>query len=374
VTIGRIHFYNVSQIVSASENGCQFADEREFSECEGSESKDDAEENTMKHLRRYLTQTRSLFGGLLTIASVLFLLPFQAEGRGKADQRAKPALQSQMIVSTAWLATHLIDPKVVILHVARARAHYDEGHIPGARFAAWDEITATRKGVPNELAPVADLQKLFERLGIGDSARIVLYGDNAGLSAARAYFTLDYLGHGGRAALLDGGLEKWKTERRAVSLDMVEAKTVRFTPRVRASAVTNLDVVRDLSWMATNLTSPNAVLLDARPADEYTGTKPGDGVPRGGHIPGAANVFWIENVVSRENPTLRSAAELRMLYKDAGVEHGRTVVTYCRTGGQASHTYFTLKYLGYNVVMYDGSFFEWSNTEGEPVVAGSERK
>ncbi|HVQ37196.1 MAG TPA: TSUP family transporter [Pyrinomonadaceae bacterium] len=65
----------------------------------------------------------------------------------------------------------------------------------------------------------------------------------------------------------------------------------RFTPRVRASAVTNLDVVRDLSWTATNLTSPNAVLIDARPVDEYTGTKPGDGVPRGGHIPGAANVF-----------------------------------------------------------------------------------
>lgn len=71
-------------------------------------------------------------------------------------------LRSEMIVSTAWLAAHLNDPKVVILHVARARAHYVEGHIPGARFAAWDEITATRR--------------------IGDDARIVLYGDNSGLS------------------------------------------------------------------------------------------------------------------------------------------------------------------------------------------------
>ena len=220
-------------------------------------------------------------------------------------------MRSEMIVSTAWLAAHLNDPKVVVLHVARARAHYDEGHIPGARFAGWDEITATRDGVPNELAPVADLQKLFERLGIGDDARIVLYGDNSGLAAARAYFTLDYLGHGGRAALLDGGLEKWKAERRAISTDMVEPKTARFTPRVRASAVTNLDVVRDLSWTATNLTSPSAVLIDARPVDEYTGTKPGEGVPRGGHIPGAANVFWMQNVVSKENPALRSVAELR---------------------------------------------------------------
>ena len=328
----------------------------------------------MKHLRRHSTRSRLLFTGVLTIASVLFLMAFQAEGQGRAYQTEKPPLRSGMIVSTAWLAAHLNDPKVVILHVARARAHYDEGHIPRARFAAWDEITATRDGVPNELAPVADLQQLFERLGVGDDARIVLYGDNSGLSAARAYFTLDYLGHGERAALLDGGLEKWKAERRAVSLDMVESKAARFTPRVRAGAVTNFDVVRDLSWTATNLTSPSAVLIDARPVDEYTGTKPGEGVPRGGHIPGAANVFWMQNLVSRENPALRSAAELRRLYEGAGVQPGRSIVTYCRTGGQASHTYFTLKYLGYNVVMYDGSFFEWSNTESAPVVTGTERK
>jgi len=279
-----------------------------------------------------------------------------------------------MIVSTAWLAAHLNDPKVVILHVARSRANYDEGHIPRARFAAWDEITATRDGVPNELAPVADLQKLFERLGVGDDVRIVLYGDNSGLSAARAYFTLDYLGHGARAALLDGGPEKWKAERRATSTAVVETKTARFTPRVRAGAVTNLDVVRDLSWTATNVTSPSVALIDARPVDEYTGTKPGDGVPRGGHIPGAANVFWMQNVVSKENPALRSVPELRKLYEEAGAQHGRTVVAYCRTGGQASHAYFTLKYLGFDVVMYDGSFFEWSNSEGTSVVAGSERK
>ena len=279
-----------------------------------------------------------------------------------------------MVVSTAWLAAHVNDPKVVILHVARERSHFNEGHIPGARFVGWNEITATRDGVPNELAPVADLQKLFERLGIGNEARIVLYGDNFGLAAARAYFTLDYLGHGGRVALLDGGLEKWKAERRATSTDMIEPERATFTPHARANAVTNLDVVRDFSWIATNVTSPSVTLIDARPVEEYSGAKPGDGVPRGGHIPGAANVFWMQNVLSKENPVLRSVAELRKLYEEAGALKGRTIMTYCRTGGQASHAYFTLKYLGYDVVMYDGSFFEWSNTEGTPIVAGRARK
>ncbi len=329
----------------------------------------------MKHLRRYSNQTQSLFGGLLTLAVVIFVLPFPVEGQGRAHQKEKPAgVSSEMIVSTSWLANHLNDPQVVILHVARERTHYDEGHLPGARFVGWGEITATRNGVPNELAPVADLKKLFERLGIGDDARVVIYGDNSGLAAARAYFTLDYLGHGGRAALLDGGLEKWKAERRSITTDLVETRTARFTPRVRTESVTNLDVVRDLSWTATNVSIPSVVLIDARPVEEYTGAKPGDGVPRGGHIPGAANVFWMQNVLSRENPSLRSVAELRRLYEEAGVQPGHTVVTYCRTDGQASHAYFTLKYLGYNVVMYDGSFFEWSNTEGTPIVTGSDRK
>ena len=283
-------------------------------------------------------------------------------------------MRSEMVVSTAWLAAHVNDPKVVILHVARERSHFNEGHIPGARFVGWNEITATRDGVPNELAPVADLQKLFERLGIGNEARIVLYGDNSGLAAARAYFTLDYLGHGGRAALLDGGLEKWKAERRPTSTDMVEPERATFTPHARANAVTNLDVVRDFSWIATNVTSPSVTLIDARPVEEYTGAKPGDGVPRGGHIPGAGNVFWMQNVLSKENPVLRSVAELRKLYEEAGALNGRTIMTYCRTGGQASHAYFTLKYLGYDVVMYDGSFYEWSNTEGTPIVAGQARK
>lgn len=329
----------------------------------------------MRHQRRALTLTRLFRGGIATVACALLLPPSPAAGQAGARRVERlPSVRSEMLVATAWLARHLDDPRVVVLHVARERAHYDQGHVPGARFVGWNEITATRDGVPNELPPVADLQKLFERLGIGDAARVVIYGDNAGLSAARVYFTLDYLGHGERAALLDGGLEKWRAERRAVSTDEAAAREARFTPRVRSRVVTDLDVMRDFSWAAANVAGARVALIDARPVAEYTGETPGEGVARGGHIPGAANVFWMRNVVSRENPLMRPAAELRRLYEDAGARRGDTVVTYCRTGGQASHAYFTAKYLGYDVVMYDGSFFEWSNREGTPVVAGRERR
>jgi rhodanese-related sulfurtransferase len=102
--------------------------------------------------------------------------------------------------------------------------------------------------------------------------------------------------------------------------------------------------------------------------------RPGERVTRGGHIPGAANLFWMQNIMSREIPVMRPPAELRRLYEAAGATADRKVVTYCRTGGQASHAYFTAKYLGYDVVMYDGSFFEWSKTEGTAVVSGQRAK
>src|SRR3974377_1375001 len=119
---------------------------------------------------------------------------------------AAPAGRSDMLFSPAWLVQHLNDPNLVILQVSRDRAAYDTGHIPGARFLALSDIAVTRDGILNELPPAATLKSLFERVGVSDDSRVLLYGDASVLPATRAYFTLDYLGHGQATALLDGGL------------------------------------------------------------------------------------------------------------------------------------------------------------------------
>jgi thiosulfate/3-mercaptopyruvate sulfurtransferase len=285
-----------------------------------------------------------------------------------------PAVRAHMLVSTEWLAKYLKDPKVVVLHVAREKSGYDAGHIPGARFLALSDILVTRDGLPNELPPVEKLQQVFARLGVGDEARVVLYGEMSGLMAARAYFTLDYLGFGDQAALLDGGLEKWKAEQREVSTAAPEVKAAKFTPRVNPRVVVVRDVVRDVSWVTSSVEPSNVALIDARPAEDYTGAKTGDGLPRAGHIPGATNVYWMQHLVSAQNPAMKPVAELRRMYENAGATSGKKIVTYCRTGMQASHAYFTVRYLGYDVSMYDGSFIEWSKTEGLPVTTGEKRK
>jgi thiosulfate/3-mercaptopyruvate sulfurtransferase len=205
---------------------------------------------------------------------------------------------------------------------------------------------------------------------VGDTKRIVIYGDLNGLAAARAFFTLDYLGHGERVALLDGGLEKWKTEKREVSTTSAMLAPDEFTPRVNPRAVIALDAVRDVSWSAAKQRPAPVALIDARPGEEYAGTKPGEGISRPGHLPGAVNVFWQNHFVSRESLALKPENELRKLYEAAGLAANRPVAVYCRTGAQASHSYFILRYLGYQAMMYDGSFFEWSRQPDTPVAGG----
>lgn len=298
---------------------------------------------------------------LFLFVSVLFFASFlQAQ-----------TLQKQLLVSTDWLAKNANN--TVVLHVGTNRQSYDAGHIPNARFVAWSEITATRNGVPNELASAETLQAVFTKLGVGNTRKIVLYGDLNGLAAARAFFTLDYLGHGDRIALLDGGLEKWKMEKRPISTEAVTPNSETFTAKINPQTIITLDTMRDVSWSVINQTPSNLSLVDARPAEEYTGEKPGDGIVRAGHIPGAFNIFWQNNIVSRENPIMKAEKDLRKLYEAAGVSANKTNIVYCRTGGQASHAYFTLRYLGYQVKLYDGSFFEWNKQTDTPVIKSNER-
>jgi thiosulfate/3-mercaptopyruvate sulfurtransferase len=158
-----------------------------------------------------------------------------------------------------------------------------------------------------------------------------------------------------------------------VETQPVKTEPVEFTPRPRPQIVAGLDAVRDLSRAATNahsLKDASAAIVDARPEEQYIGNQ----AQRSGHIPGAASVYWQNNLVSRENPVMKSLSELSKLYEAAGLRAGQKVVTYCNTGMQASHSYFTLKYLGYDVMMYDGSFSEWSKAEGAPVATGRNRQ
>lgn len=280
----------------------------------------------------------------------------------------QPKLRPEMLVTTAWLAENLSEPDVIVLCINSTPEFYTKGHIPGARQIKLGDIAITRNGIPNELPSVEVLQRVFAAAGVSNSSRVVLYGERFNLFAARAYFTLDYLGVAARVALLDGGLEKWTAERRPLSTEIPQAKTATLAVSPRPEILVDTKTMRDLSQK-----KPGSVtLVDARPTKEFTGEQLSEDVAKAGHIPGAKGLYWMDMLVSRENPILKPEAELRRMYLALNAKADQPLVTYCRTGMQSSFDYFVAKYLGYEPSMYDASFFEWSK-EGLPAEVSSRK-
>lgn len=273
---------------------------------------------------------------------------------------ADPSVQESLIVSTDWLAKHLNDESLVLLQVGE-KAEYEAGHIPGAQFIAVADISTPRgQGLALELPPVDQLKATFEKLGVTDKSRIVVYfGKDWVTPTARVFFTLDYLGLGDRTSILDGGLPAWRSESKPVTADLREPKPGHFTPHP------NTKLVVDAAWVSANLNKPGVMVLDARAQKFYTGAEAGQ-MPRGGHIPNAKNIPFSSLV---EDPTnkFKSAAALRELFNTAGVKQGDSVTTYCHIGQQASLLYFVARYLGYEAHLYDGSFEDWSRRPELPV-------
>jgi thiosulfate/3-mercaptopyruvate sulfurtransferase len=280
-----------------------------------------------------------------------------------------PVVRTEMLVSTSWLQEHLADSDLVVLYIGQDRTRFDDGHIPGARFVRLDELVEQHKDSLNELPPVADLQALFQSLGVGDDSRVVLMGDHGGVFAARAYFTLDYLGHGDRAALLDGGLEKWAAEARPISRDNVHSTPAHFTPQVQPDVLIGTSEVRRLIMGSVNSGAAPYVLLDARPLNEFDGVVNSEAVAKAGHISGAGSLYWKKLIRSEADPALLNPSELEQQFRRAGLQQGQKVITYCRTGMQSSFTYFVAKYLGHPAAMYDGSIYEWVSSGNDLVVS-----
>lgn len=301
----------------------------------------------------------------LAVLSALVLAsgsPIAAQGTAPgAAPLTTGAVRGGMLVSTGWLAEHLRDPDLVVLHVAR-RVQYDSGHIAGARHVTLADISlpAGPGRLALEMPPVDSLGAWAERMGIGDRTRVIVVPHDDTLpQAARVVLTLTYLGAGDRVSMLDGGFGSWKREGRAVTTDVPGAAArVSFTPRPKSALIATIDQVETITRDAS------ASLVDARLPRFFAGD--GGGFPRPGHIPTARNIPL--NAVSTPDGRFRPVSELRALFTGAGVASGKPVVTYCHIGQQASLLWFVATYLGHDARMFDGSFQQWSGTERLPVV------
>ena len=279
---------------------------------------------------------------------------------------ASPASpRDTLLVSASWLAQHLSDPDLVMLHMGDP-ADYAKKHIPGARLVTRAAISAApvTGGLNLELPAADDLKAKLEALGISDNSRVVvIFGSGWVSPATRVVLTLQAAGLGDRTMLLDGGLEAWERANKPVTTDVPPAKTGSLSPLKMASPIVDADFV------TAHLNTPTYVIVDARDAELYSGEKTGGSptVPhKTGHITGARSIPYSTTV--NDDNTLKSEAELKALFDQAGVKSGDTVVAYCHIGQQATAVVFAARTLGINVKLYDGSFEDWSKRDG-PVTA-----
>jgi thiosulfate/3-mercaptopyruvate sulfurtransferase len=276
-----------------------------------------------------------------------------------------PAQPAPVLVTTEWLAANLRAPGLVLFHIGdpRSRATYDAGHIPGAQFLnPFTDLSApaVEGGLRLELPSAEHLDSVLEARGVSDDSRVVLYtSDKYFTPASRAFFALEYAGLRGRVSLLDGGLEGWKAEGRTVTADVPAPPRGSFNPRLQTQMVVDAD------FLKTRLEDPALALIDARDTTFYKGAETRQG--RNGHIPGAKNVPF--NTVMLDNGKFKNPTTLAAMLADAGATSGKTVITYCHIGQQASLVWFTARLAGFDAKIYDGSFQDWARRTELPVVS-----
>ena len=256
---------------------------------------------------------------------------------------------------------------------------YAAGHIPGAVNVPSGELSATRNGVPGMLRPADALAPLLASHGLAPESPVVVYAGMFDASelkhATRVLWALEYLGFQ-HVRLLDGGLSKWQAEDREVAVGP--------GPALAAAEVTwylqpDGALLAERRAVHNAVQTGEAVLVDMRSAEQYSGLSQSDKVERAGHIPGAVNVPAGDLLEGPHN-TFKDPAALATLFAEAGARPDAPAIAYCNTGRDATTGYVALKLLDRKLLdrklldrpvrVYDGSMAEWSRQRSLQPTAG----
>jgi thiosulfate/3-mercaptopyruvate sulfurtransferase len=280
---------------------------------------------------------------------------------------AAQAPRDALLLTPARLAERMADPDLVLWHVGD-KADYDARHLAGARFVTLADLSVGSRetgGLTLELPPPAILRERLAALGVSDRSHVVVYyATNQITASTRIMLTLDHAGLGARSSLLDGGMGAWIRDGRALTSAVPAARTGVLAP------LATRPVTVDAATVKAGLTRPQTVVVDARLTPFYDGAQVGgsrESPHKTGHIAGAKSVPWSDLTTAQQ--AFRPAEELRARFEKAGVAPGDTVIAYCHIGQQATAVVFAARTLGLKVLLYDGSFEDWSRQPDYPVAS-----
>lgn len=273
------------------------------------------------------------------------------------------------LIDVATLRSQLEDPDWRIVDVrhqltdtAYGERVYAEGHLPGAVFLHCDRDLSGPMTGSNGRHPLPDRERLITRLGeigIGPRTQVVVYDDAQGMIAGRLWWLLRWLGHEA-VAVLDGGLQAWQAAGGAMTSDVPALQPETFVATAPLTALVTADEVQ------AALGSPAMQIVDARAPDRFRGENETLD-PVGGHIPGAINRFFRDNLDAEGR--FKAPAQLRTewLARLAGIAPER-VVHQCGSGVSACHNQLAMMVAGLSGSrLYAGSWSEWCADPGRPV-------
>ena len=272
------------------------------------------------------------------------------------------------VVNCVTLAEHLNDPtwrvfdcRHLLSDVGYGEKVYAEGHLPGAFFLHLDRDLSGPMTGRNGRHPLPDPRQLARKLGaagVSATTQVVVYDDAGGMIAGRLWWLLRWIGHE-RVALLDGGINQWVKEGRELSTEVPHSAHADLDVNLHDWVVTTEDVHGNLDRQAF-------CVVDARGPDRFRGENETMD-PIGGHIPGARNRFFRDNLDA--DGCFRPAAELRREFFAllAGVEPAQAVMQ-CGSGVTACHNLLAMEIAGlHGAKLYAGSWSEWCSDPARPV-------
>lgn len=282
--------------------------------------------------------------------------PFAAGRYAKDPQK----LTEPGFVSTKWLAAR--GDAVRIVDVRESRADFDRLHIKGSVHLPVKELRVKAGDRDLFLRTPQEIADRLGGLGISNDSEIVVVTDDKFQDATMAAIALLSVGH--RAlAILEGGIAAWAAER----LPLVQKSAAPVKVNYLAKPPQD-DFAIKVDAVAKVVADKSAKIVDVRPPEAFAGKTKTEA--RSGHIPGSVNRPFADDLLkSPFGGYIKKDADLFAAYRGMGIEKSTPVIVSCRTGHQASATYFLMKYaLGFeNVRWYNGSFTEWASKSELPV-------
>lgn len=274
--------------------------------------------------------------------------------------KANPMLP--LLCEPQALQQRLNDPSLLVIDLSQKEAFLD-GHIPGSVHLDYPAILGVSPPVMGLVPDPQQLSQVLGSLGVTANTHIVAC-DNEGCGrASRLIWTLELIGHT-RFSLLNGGVTAWRGDGLPLTKDLASRTASQYRVTIQKP-----EMLASRDYILSRLNDPRILIIDARSPAEFAGTDVR--AQRGGHIPGAVNLNWLDCMDRDRNLRLKSLDTLREMFEKVGVTADKEIINYCQTHHRSALNCIVLQLLGYTKLKgYPGSWSDWGNRADTPVETG----